>query len=77
MGYARDKPFKFLPHQGRHRGAKERYAAVGLNDHAITWEDAVAEYKGVLSGILDKNNKHPDPKGKMQKFRSLYEKFQE
>lgn len=57
-------------------GAKERYAKLGL-DHAVTWDDAVAEYKGVLSGILDKNNKHPDPEGKMQIFRSLYEKLQE
>ena len=57
-------------------GAKERYAKTD-RDHTVTWDDAVAEYKGVLSGILDKNNKHPDPEGKMQIFRSLYEKLQE
>jgi len=38
---------------------------------------AVAEYKGVLSGMLDKNNKHPDPENKMPKFHSIYEKLRE
>ena len=57
-------------------GAKERYAKIDPN-HAVTWDDVVAEYKGVLSGILDKNNLHPDPEGKMKIFRSIYEKFQE
>jgi len=56
--------------------AKERYAEIDPG-HNVTWEDAVAEYKGVLSGILDKNNPHPDPEGKMPKFRSIYEKFQD
>ena len=56
-------------------GAKERYAKIDPN-HAVTWVDAVAEYKGVLSGILDKNNPHPDPEDKMGIFRSIYEKFQ-
>ena len=57
-------------------GAKERYAKIDPN-HTVTWDDAVAEYKGVLSGILDKNNPHPDSEGKMQIFRSIYDKFQE
>jgi hypothetical protein len=57
-------------------GAKERYAKVDPN-HEVTWIDAVAEYKGVLSGILDKGNNHPDPENKMPTFRSIYEKFQE
>jgi hypothetical protein len=56
-------------------GAKERYAKIDPN-HVVTWDDAVAEYKGVLSGILDKTNPHPDPEGKMKIFRSIYEKFQ-
>lgn len=57
-------------------GARERYAQIDPN-HKVTWEDAVAEYKGVLSGILDKNNPHSDPEGKMKIFRSIYGKFQE
>lgn len=57
-------------------GAKARYAKIDPN-HIVTWDDAVAEYKGVLSGILDKNNEHPDPEHKMPIFRSIYEKFQE
>ena len=56
-------------------GAKERYAKIDPN-HIVTWDDAVAEYKGVLSGILDKDNHHPDPQNKMPIFRSIYEKFQ-
>lgn len=57
-------------------GAKERYAKVDP-DHTVSWDDAVAEYKGVLGGLLDKNNHHPDPENKMPKFRSIYEKLQE
>lgn len=55
-------------------GAKERYAKVDPS-HVVNWVDAVAEYKGVLGGILDKNNDHPDPENKMPIFRSIYEKF--
>jgi hypothetical protein len=57
-------------------GAKERYSKIDPT-HTVTWEDAVAEYKGVLSGMLDKSNPHPDPEHKMPKFQSIYEKFQE
>ncbi len=57
-------------------GAKERYAKADP-DHVVTWEDAVAEYKGVLGEILDKDNEHPDPENKMPTFRSIYKKFQE
>lgn len=57
-------------------GAKERYAKIDPN-HTVTWDDAVAEYKGVLGGILDKSNPHPDPEHKMPIFRSLYGQFQE
>lgn len=57
-------------------GAKARYAKIDPN-RVVTWDDAVAEYKGVLSGILNKDNKHPDPENKMPTFRSIYEKFQE
>lgn len=56
-------------------GASERYVRLSM-DHAVTWDDAVAEYKGVLSGVLDKDNKHPDPENKMPKFRSIYQKLQ-
>jgi len=40
-------------------GAKERYIKAGLENHVVTWDDAIAEYKGVLSGILE--NKNPNP----------------
>jgi hypothetical protein len=53
-------------------GAQERYEKAGLSDYVASWDDAVAEYKGVLKGILDKNNKNPDPKRKMPIFRALY-----
>lgn len=55
-------------------GAKARYAKIDP-DHIVTWDDAVAEYKGVLSGILE--NKHPDPEHKMPIFRAIYGKFRE
>lgn len=45
--------------------AKER-----LNRSA-TWSEAVAEYKGVLAGII--KNENPDPENKMQKFNAIYE----
>jgi|GEM_PF-7125623 len=57
-------------------GAKARYAKIDPS-HIVTWDDAVAEYEGVLSGILDKDNDHPDPENKMPTFRSIFEKFQE
>lgn len=56
--------------------ARERYAKIDP-DHIVTWEDAVAEYKGVLGGILDDDNKHPDPENKMDSFLSIYENFLE
>jgi hypothetical protein len=56
--------------------AQERYAKVDPN-HIVSWDDAVAEYKGVLGGLLDKKNHHPDPENKMPIFRSIYKKFQE
>ncbi len=59
-----------------YQGTSRAYAKIDPN-HTVTWDDAVAEYKGVLSGILDKNNPHPDSEGKMQIFRSIYDKFQE
>ena len=48
-------------------GARER-----LNRMA-TWDEAVAEYKGVLKGIIE--NKNPDPERKMPKFHELYAKL--
>ncbi len=35
-----------------------------------TWDEAIAEYKGVLEGIIENTN--PDPEHKMQKFHALY-----
>jgi hypothetical protein len=58
-------------------GAKERYLKAKLYDHIVTWDDAVAEYKGVLKGILDKDNQNLDLKKKMPIFRALYKQFQE
>jgi len=53
-------------------GAKERFVKAKL-DHVVTWDDAVAEYKGVLKGIIE--NKNPDLKQEMPKFRALYKKL--
>ncbi len=52
-------------------GAQERYDQIARG-HTVTWDDAVAEYKGILSGILNQNNAHPDSEGKMPIFRSFY-----
>jgi hypothetical protein len=43
--------------------------------HVATWDNAVAEYKGVLKGII--TNKNPDPKNEMLKFRSFYNQLLE
>ena len=51
---------------------KKTTAAERLH-HVATWDDAVAEYKGVLKGILE--NKDPDPQGKMPIFRAFYARF--
>ena len=41
--------------------------------HAATWDDAVAEYKGVLKGIIE--GKNPDKNEEMPKFHTLYKQL--
>jgi len=38
--------------------------------HEASWMEAVAEYKGVLKGIIE--NKNPDPLGEMDKIKKCY-----
>ncbi|MBA2654976.1 MAG: transglycosylase SLT domain-containing protein [Gammaproteobacteria bacterium] len=47
--------------------------------HTATWDDAVAEYKGILKAIVENKDPHhnPDPYNEMPKFRSFYKKLQE
>lgn len=51
---------------------KKTIAAERLH-HTATWDDAVAEYKGILKAIIVDN----DPDNEMPKFRSLYELLKE
>ncbi|MCE3238009.1 MAG: hypothetical protein K0R24_990 [Gammaproteobacteria bacterium] len=51
---------------------KKTVARERLNRMA-TWDEAIAEYKGVLKGIIE--NKNPDPENKMPKFHELYAKL--
>ena len=44
------------------------------SDHVVTWDDAVAEYKGLLKDIVDKKD-NPDPLNEMQIFRHFYEQL--
>jgi hypothetical protein len=46
-------------------------------NHTATWDDAVAEYKGILKNIVENKdpNHNPDPYGEMPKFSSLYKKL--
>lgn len=48
-------------------------------DHTATWDDAVAEYKGILKAIVENKdpNHNPDPYNEMLKFRSFYKRLQE
>ena len=41
--------------------------------HPATWDNAVAEYKGILKGIIE--NKNPDPNHEMPIFRSFYKRL--
>ncbi len=43
-------------------------------DRAVTWDDAVAEYKGILKDILEEKD-NPDPLNEMPKFRKFYEQL--
>jgi hypothetical protein len=55
---------------------KKTIAAERLN-HTATWDDAVAEYKGILKNIVENKdpNHNPDPYDEMPKFRSLYKRL--
>jgi hypothetical protein len=53
---------------------KKTDAAARLH-HAATWDDTVAEYKGVLKGIIE--GKNPDKNEEMPKFRSFYKQLLE
>lgn len=62
----------------KYAGARERIAKAKLSRRA-TWDDAVAEYKGILKDIIEvatKNeNQNPDPYNEMGKFRDNYQKL--
>lgn len=46
--------------------------------HNATWDDAVAEYKGILNAIVNNENPYhnPDPDNEMPKFRFFYKQLQ-
>lgn len=54
---------------------RKRMIATERLQHAATWDDAVAEYKGVLKGIIE--NKNPDLQNAMPKFRAFYKRLLE
>lgn len=58
----------------KYAGARERIAKANLNRQA-TWDDGIAEYKGILKGIIE--NKNPDPKKEMPIFRNFYQQLSE
>jgi len=58
----------------KYAGARERIAKAKL-DRLATWDDAVAEYKGILGGIIE--GKNPDPKKEMPIFRNFYRQLLE
>lgn len=64
----------------KYAGARERIANAKL-DRRATWDDAVAEYKGILNGIIEVatkgGNKNPDPYDEMGKFRGFYKRLLE
>lgn len=55
----------------------KKAAAAERLDHKATWDDAVAEYKGILKDIIEnKDSKHnPDPYNEMPIFRSFYDRL--
>jgi hypothetical protein len=53
--------------------AVERFSHA-KSDHVTTWDDAVAEYKGILKDIIEKKD-NPDPLNEMPKFRHFYEQL--
>ncbi len=54
---------------------RKKVIAIERLGHAATWEDAIAEYKGILKSII--TNKNPDPKNEMPIFRSFYKRLLE
>lgn len=58
----------------KYAGARERIEKAKL-DRLATWDDAVAEYKGILGGIIE--GKNPDPKKEMPIFRNFYRQLSE
>jgi Transglycosylase SLT domain len=57
---------------------KKTTAAARLG-HVATWDDAVAEYKGILKAISENKdpNHNADPYNEMPKFRSFYKRLLE
>jgi hypothetical protein len=57
----------------------KKAAAAERLHHQATWDDAVAEYKGILKDIIkykDDPKHNPDPYNEMPIFRSLYGQLQ-
>ncbi len=52
---------------------RKKITAAARLKHPATWEQAIAEYKGILKGIIE--NKNPDPLGEMPIFRGLYQQL--
>lgn len=52
---------------------RKKVTAAARLKHPATWDDSVAEYKGILKGIIE--NKNPDPKGEMKIFRGFYQQL--
>ena len=56
----------------------KKAAAAERLHHKATWDDAVAEYKGILKDIIEykEDPKHnPDPYNEMPIFRSFYDRL--
>ncbi len=66
----------------KYAGARERFTKEGKG-HIATWDDAVAEYKGLLKGMIDHKNdpknypNEPDPYNAMPTFRAFYKQLLE
>lgn len=52
---------------------RKKVTAAKRLKHAASWDDAVAEYKGILKGIIE--NKNPDPLNEMKIFRGFYQEL--
>jgi len=62
----------------KYAGARERFSKAKL-DRPATWDDAVAEYKGILKAIIENKdpNHNPDRLNEMPKFRHFYKQLLE